>query len=178
MMNKLSLGISVVAILLTGYLFFRMYPTHNDLVYVDVNKVIAEYKAMKDARAAYEIKAKELDTDLDSLFSAFERELKLYEQERTKMSKKEIELKEELLRNRQLQLSKIQDATDKKKKEEEKTLTQTVYNDINDYIEEYGKEHNYKIILGATGGGNILYAEKAIEITDKILEGLNKEYKK
>ncbi len=31
-------------------------------------------------------------------------------------------------------------------------------------------------MLGATGQGNLLYADQAYNITDEIIEGLNKEY--
>jgi outer membrane protein len=65
-----------------------------------------------------------------------------------------------------------------KAKEEEQKMTQTVLNEVNDYLKEYGEKHNYTFILGATGVGNIVYAKKSRDITEEILNGLNKLYKK
>jgi outer membrane protein len=92
------------------------------------------------------------------------------------MSKKEIELKEELLRNKQQQLSQYQEAMKRKAAEEDQLMTQTVMNDINAYLEDYGKEAGFTYILGAAGG-NIVYAEDAQNITEQVLNGLNTEYK-
>ena len=63
------------------------------------------------------------------------------------MTKKEISLKQELLNNKQQQISSYQQAIQKQIQEEDKKATQTVINDINDYVKEYGKKKGYKIIL-------------------------------
>ena len=92
------------------------------------------------------------------------------------MTKKEISLKQELLNNKQQQISSYQQAIQKQIQEEDKKATQTVINDINDYVKEYGKKKGYKIIFGASGSGNIMYADEGTDLTEKILEGLNNEF--
>jgi outer membrane protein len=136
-----------------------------------------KYEGMKDARVEFEKKSKVWQANSDTLVKQWENELKNYEKERSSMSAKEKQLKEELLRSRQQQIENYRKATENKAREEEQKLTQTVLNTVNDYITEYGKKHGYKYILGANGSGNILYAAKKNEITEIILEGLNKEYK-
>ena len=89
-----------------------------------------------------------------------------------------LKLKQELLGNKQQQINGYQEAIQKKIQEEDKKVTQTVINDINDYIKEYGKNHGYKIIFGASGGGNIMYADESTDLTEEILKGLNEEYVK
>ena len=92
------------------------------------------------------------------------------------MTKKEISLKQELLNNKQQQISSYQQVIQKQIQEEDKKATQTVINDINDYVKEYGKKKGYKIIFGASGSGNIMYADERTDLTEKILEGLNNEF--
>lgn len=92
------------------------------------------------------------------------------------MSKKELSLKQELLSNKQQQLNNYQQAIQKQIQEEDKKVTQTVINNINDYVKEYGKSHNYKIILGASGSGNFMYADPMTDLTETILLGLNEEF--
>jgi len=94
------------------------------------------------------------------------------------MTPKELKLKQELLGNKQQQINGYQEAIQKKIQEEDKKVTQTVINDINDYIKEYGKSHSYKIIFGASGGGNIMYADESTDLTEEVLKGLNAEYGK
>lgn len=49
---------------------------------------------------------------------------------------------------------------------------------INAAIQAYGKEKGYSIILGATSSGNILYAEDADDLTERIIDKMNAGYKK
>lgn len=174
-MNKLSFWAAVIAIVISISTFLFVNPSSKQ-VYVDVNKLIDGYKRTKVVRADFEIKAKTLNANVDSLMGDWQNELKIYEKERSKMSTKELELKQELLGNKQQQINNYQQAVQKQIQEEDKKATQTIVNDINDYVKEYGKKHKYTIILGASGSGNIMYASEGADLTDDILKGLNKEF--
>jgi len=174
-MKKLPIVIAALAILISAFTFYKTQQS-SELVYVDVNKLLEGYKRTKIVRAEFEIKAKTLTANVDSLVTDWQKELKTYEKERSKMTKKEIELKQQILGNKQQQVNNYQQAIQKQIQEEDKKVTQTVINDINDYVTEYGKKHNYKIIFGASGGGNIMYAAETTDLTETILEGLNKEF--
>lgn len=174
-MNKLALPLSLIAIAASIFLFFYFQSSSN-LVYVDVNKLLDGYKRTKIVKAQFEEKAKTLNANVDSLMTDWQNELKAYEKERSKMTKKELELKQQLLGNKQQQINNYQQAIQKQIQEEDKKSTQTVINDINDYIKEYGKKHNHKIIFGASGGGNIMYADDATDLTQDVLNGLNGEF--
>lgn len=174
-MKKLALPLAFLAVLLSlsSICYFK---SSSELVYVDVNKLLDGYKRTKIVKAQFEEKAKTLNANVDSLMTDWQNELKSYEKERSKMSKKELELKQELLGNKQQQINNYQQAIQKQIQEEDKKSTQTVINDINDYIKEYGKKNNHKIIFGASGGGNIMYADDATDLTEDVLKGLNAEF--
>jgi outer membrane protein len=165
-------------VLLAGLLGLGTYQLlkKEKTVFVDIGKLMQEYKGMKDARAGYEKKAAQWQANADTLIAQWQNELKSYEKERSRMSKKEQELKEELLRNKQQQINQYQEAIKMKARDEDQALTQNVVNAINDYIKEYGKSKGYTFILGANGSGNIAYADESRDITKEIIEGLNKQY--
>lgn len=174
-MKKIALPLAFIAVLLS-LSSICYFSSSDDLVYVDVNKLLEGYKRTKLVRADFEAKAKTLNANVDSLIASWQNELKIYEKERSKMSSKELELKQELLGNKQHQINNYQQVIQKQIQEEDKKSTQTVVNDINDYIKEYGKKQGYKIIFGASGGGNIMYADDATDLTQDILKGLNAEF--
>lgn len=174
-MNKLALPLSLIAIAISVFAIFQLQSSTAQ-VYVDVNKLLDGYSRTKIVKAEFEAKAKTLNANVDSLMTDWQKELKIYEKERSSMTKKELELKQELLGNKQQQINNYQQAIQKQIQEEDKKSTQTVINDINDYVKEYGKKHKYKIIFGASGGGNIMYADDVADLTQKILEGLNAEF--
>ncbi|AXP80687.1 periplasmic chaperone [Mariniflexile rhizosphaerae] len=174
-MNKLALPLSLIAIAASIFSFFYLNSS-SELVYVDVNKLLDGYQRTKIVKAQFEEKAKTLNANVDSLMVDWQNEIKSYEKERSTMSKKELELKQQLLGNKQQQINNYQQAIQKQIQEEDKKSTQTVINDINDYIKEYGKKHKYKIIFGASGGGNIMYADEVTDLTQEVLKGLNAEF--
>ena len=55
-------------------------------------------------------------------------------------------------------------------------MTQGVLNQVNAFVEKYGKSHGYAMIFGTSNTGNILYADTIYDLTDTILAGLNKDY--
>lgn len=174
-MTKFSFPLSVLAIVFSLFTFFY-FKSSLKLVYVDVNKLVEGYKRTKTVRAEFEAKAKSLNANVDSLMTDWQKELKSYEKERSRMSKKELKLKQELLGNKQQQINNYQQAIQKQIQEEDQKATQTVINDINDFVKEYGKTNGYDIIFGASGTGNIMYANEGTDLTAKVLEGLNAEF--
>ncbi len=174
-MNKITLSISILAILLSILTFYST--KSSELVYVDVNKLIDGYDRTKIEKAKFEEKAKLLQSNVDSLISNWQQEIMNYEKERSSMTPKELELKQEILSNKQQQINNYQHAIQQQIQEEDQKATQTVVNDINNFVKEFGKKNSYKIIFGATGGGSIMYADDSSDLTEIILEGLNKEYK-
>lgn len=177
-MKKLNLMLPWIAIagIIVTWIFF-MGRTMK-VVYVDNGVLMTKYEGMKDARKEYEKKAAVWQANADTLVSEWEKELKSYEKERSRMSAKERELKEQLLGNKQQQITQYREAVQMKAREEEQKMTQTVLNEVNEYITQYGKRNRYSFILGATGMGNIVYANKSKDITEKILKGLNEVYNK
>ncbi len=174
-MNKLALPIAFLALIAAvGSFFFLQSST--ELVYVDVNKLLEGYNRTKVVKAEFDKKAKTMQANVDSLLSNWQKELKLYEKERSGMSKKELELKQQLLSNKQQQINNYQQAVQKQLQEEDKKVTQTVINDINDFVKEYGKKKGYKVIFGATGSGTIMYGEASADLTDEVLTQLNTEF--
>ncbi|MEW7280545.1 OmpH family outer membrane protein [Aquimarina sp. 2201CG1-2-11] len=174
-MNKVTILLSTIAIAFSIFSFIN-FKHSSAQVYVDVNQLIDGYTRTKVEREAFQKKANTLKANVDSLITNWQSELKAYEKERTSLSKKEVALKKELLANKQQQINNYQQAIQKQIQEEDQKMTQTVVNDINDYIKEYGKENGYKIILGASGSGNIMFADETADLTTEVLDGLNTEY--
>lgn len=174
-------GISAIVIVLVfavGYLFYAQNAQKEDVVYIDVNVLMADYEGMKDAKKEFEAKSKIWQANVDSLISDFQNELKVYEKERSGMTKKENELKQELLRNKQQQVGNYQQAIQRQSEEEDAKLSGEVVNEVNAYIKAYGENHHYKIIIGANSSGNVLYAQEGVDITQDVLKGLNEAYVK
>jgi outer membrane protein len=55
--------------------------------------------------------------------------------------------------------------------------TSDIWKRINEYVSDYGKEHGYSFIFGASGNGNLMYAGEANDVTDQVIVYINDRYK-
>ena len=59
---------------------------------------------------------------------------------------------------------------------EQEKYNKALHDSIDHFLAVYNKDKKYSIILSKSGD-NLLYADKAYDITDEIIAGLNKAYK-
>lgn len=175
MLQRILLGLGVLNLLFVIFLtvlFFR----HQQTVYVDSAKLMNGYKGMQDARAAYQQKAGAWKANIDTLASEVQKQIFAYEKESPRMSAKERQLSQELIRTKQKQFADYQQAMNSQAQQEDAKMTSEVVTQVNAYLKKYGEANGYKVILAATEYGNIAYADESLDITEKVLEGLNREY--
>jgi outer membrane protein len=176
MLQRISLGIGVISLLAIISLSVYVFSTPQKLVYVDSAKLVNEYEGMKTARAAYQQKATSWKANIDTLTAEVQKQIFAYEKEVSKMTAKEKQLSQELIRTKQKQLMDYQQAMNTQAQQEDQKMTGDVLTQINAYLKKYGKAKGYKIVMAATEYGNIAYADEGLDITADVLVGLNKEY--
>ena len=93
----------------------------------------------------------------------------------TTAKKKEMQ---DMLSARNQEINNFKQANIRKMDEMRQNKMKSNIEKINVYMAEYGKKHHYTIIFGTTAGGNIVYADnRAIDITEDIVKGLNERYR-
>lgn len=56
-------------------------------------------------------------------------------------------------------------------------LEQQIWNQLNQYLYQFGEAQEHSIILGAQGNGNVIYMENPVDITDAAIEFVNLKYR-
>lgn len=100
-----------------------------------------------------------------------------YEKGQATMTIKERQLSQELIKSKQQQLNQYQQAINAQAQQEDQKMTSDIIAQVNAYLKKYGEQKGYTIIFAATDYGNIAYANDKLNVTDDVLEGLNKEFK-
>ncbi|MCK6648971.1 MAG: OmpH family outer membrane protein [Bacteroidia bacterium] len=54
--------------------------------------------------------------------------------------------------------------------------SQQIWKQINQYVSDYGKEHGYSMIYGASGDGTLMYADEKYDITKDLILFVNEKY--
>lgn len=173
--NKINLAVGVINLLVLIFISYVVF-FQQKVVYVDSAKLLNDYKGMQDARAAYQQKAVTWKANIDTLTNEVKQQIFQYEKESPKMTAKERQLSQELIRTKQNQLAQYQNALNTQAQQEDQKMTGEVVSQINAYLKKYGEAKGYRIILAATEYGNLAYADETLDITEEVLEGLNKEY--
>ncbi len=175
-MQRITIIISLVSLLgvigIAIYLSFYQVP----LVYVDSAKLVNGYKGMQTARQAYQQKMAQWKANVDTLTSEIKQEIFNYEKEAAKMTAKERQLSQQLIKTKQDQLNQYQQALSAQAQQEDAEMTRQVLAEVNAFLKKYGKANRHRIILAATEYGNIAYADDPLDITDDVLEKLNAQY--
>lgn len=149
------------------------------IAYVEIDTLLTKYnywndlnemmvKKEENIRATLNEKGRELESEAkefqrkleNNAFATRERA----EQENARLVKKQQDLQE--LQNR---------LTNELAAENQKNSLQ-LRDSINSFLKIYNKEKGYSLILSNTGFDNLLYADPAYNITNEIVEGLNKRY--
>ncbi|GGG59601.1 OmpH family outer membrane protein [Hymenobacter glacieicola] len=137
------------SIFLAGILSSCFACSSNKIGYINPTKILQQYHGASPRQVEFKAKAQEWQARFDSL--------------RTEQAPAE-------------QLAQYQAAIQQRAATEEARLNQQVLQEVNAYIKQYGREHSYHLILGATEQGNLVYAAEGADLTDDIITGLNTQY--
>jgi len=148
------------------------------IVYVESGKMLDGYQGMKDARKAFEAKAKGWERQNQTLVNSFRTAVEQYQKTAASLTPEQRAAAEQKLQAQQQQGAVEQQKIQAQAQEAEAKLTQTVLESVNKKVEAYGKAHGYKMILIAAPSGTIAYGEKGLDITAPVLAYLNAEYRK
>ena len=147
----------------------------NRIAFIRSAVVLDKYKAMDEAKDLYQKKVEQWKVNYDSLEFNYNKSLQKFNAS-SGLSKKEMDNYSENLKRQEDIAEKYAKTIEEKANQENEKLTQGVLNQVNDFVKSYAKQNGYDIVLGVTLSGNILYGSDAMDITDKIIDGLNKEF--
>ena len=148
------------------------------LAYVESGKMLDGYQGMKDARKAFESKARGWEKQNQSMLASFKANVEGYQKQAPTLSAEQRAATEQKLQEQQQQVARQQQQLQAQAQQEEGKLTQSVLESVNKKVEAYGKAHGYKLILIAAPSGTIAYGEKNLDITAPVLAYLNANYRR
>ena len=147
------------------------------LAYVESGKMLDGYQGMKDARRAFEGKARGWEKQNQTMLAGFKANVEAYQKQAPTLTAEQRAATEQKLQEQQQQVAQQQQMLQQQAQQEEAKLTQTVLASVNKKVEAYGKAHGYKLILIAAPSGTIAYGEKNLDITTPVLAYLNAGYR-
>ena len=202
MMKRIPLilsAISVVAVILFYVLYFtdktddeisagqsdkeaaaQMDISPNAIAYINIDTVVNNYDFYFDLKQKFEKKYKTSEAELSSKEKAYKKEVEDYQYkiQRGLVTRSEAQKLEQQILNEQQNLLRLQEDLRLELAEEEQVMLRQVLNAIMVYLEELQSEYKYQFVFGTTAiGGNVLYADRNLDITRQVIRGLNEKYR-
>jgi outer membrane protein len=152
--------------------------TSSGIAYVNIDTVIFKFEMFKDKRDLLVEKQKSSENELTAKGQAYERGVLDYQNKVQKglVTRATAQEMEQSLMQQQQALVELRDQLSYALAEEEQVMNRQVLEYITTYLDSVKGEYNYQYILGKSFGGQILYADDALDITADIVAGLNKRY--
>lgn len=168
--------ISVASILIAAaFSYLIISKSGPNIAHVENARVMAEYIAVKEASEEYNKRVEQWDANLDTLKSEIDRELLALNYENG-LSIDEKNRRYELIEQKKRNYFQYKEAIEEKKVTENQRIYESLMNQIDSYLLEFGEKSQFDFILGISGEGNLLYARKSSNITEEIIQGLNEKY--
>ncbi len=152
--------------------------TSGDIAYFNIDSLVSRYDMYTDLRATYEEKAKKAENELTSKGRSLENNLRDYQEKIQKglVTRSQAQTMEENLNKQQQTFVEHRDKVMAEMAEEEQVMLNRIHYSITQYLKEFNADYRFKMIVSSTGAGPVLNADPSLDLTEVLLEGLNKKY--
>ncbi len=148
------------------------------IAYVEVDSIMTQYKYCKEYTLILEKKSQNIQNTLNKKGSELQTAVTKFQQDiqNNRYTQQQAEQVQANLQRQQAELQALQQKLSMEFQTETETFNKALRDSIQHYLTAYNKDMHYSLIL-TKQGDNILYADKAYDITREIVAGLNKAYK-
>src|SRR5690554_5666917 len=144
--------------------------------YIDTERLMKEYQEFKDFESKFKSMSERMQSELD-------RDMKKFQNDVLDLQKNAQSKGMEWAQNRQAELERRQQTLAQKEQnfmrkfqEESAVERDSMISEMKDFIKDYGKKNGYDYIYGTGDAASVLYAKEEYDLTEEILNLLNKQY--
>jgi outer membrane protein len=152
-------------------------PGKVSIVYINEDSLLENYAYFKELAANLESKRKNLETDYTSKAQGLQTEISNFQRNAGNMTMSQARAVEEDLVRKQQNLMRYQETLAQDMMKEETDVNQKLYQKVTEYVSGYARENGYTVVLNYKPGSVLLYGHKGMDVTGKVVDGLNKAYK-
>lgn len=149
------------------------------IAYVEVDSLMTQYTFAKDYTVTLEKKSNNARNTLNQKGNALQAAVNNFQQKLNNngfQSREQAEGVQAAIQRQQSDLQQLQARLENELASETAKFNQALRDSLNNFLEAYNKDKKYDLIL-SKAGDNILFASKKFDITQDVINGLNKRYK-
>ena len=139
--------------------------------------LVESYHGIEEARKVFGAKKERWRMGLDTLQQDFHYAVKALDSDRSSLSNSEQRKRQERIQDKEKMIVRYTQNVELEMRREEEQLQAEVLDLVNNVVKSYAEENGYDVVLGATIEGSILHSVDALDITDELIEAMNRNYK-
>ena len=139
------------------------------IAYVEIDSLATAYTYCIDGQKELQAKQQSYRSQLDAKANSL--------QNGSFSSQSEAENEQKKIQRQQQQLQQFQEKIEGEMASAAEQYQKVLRDSLASFIKDFNKDGRYSMILSKSGD-NILYADKSLDITKAVIDGLNKRYKK
>lgn len=153
-------------------------PAELKIAYVEVDSIMTQYTFAKEYSKILEKKSQNIQNTLAQKGQALQSAAANFQQkvQQNAYTREQAEAIQAGLQKQNNDLQGLQQRLGNELQEETNKYNKALHDSIAHYLAVYNKDKKYSIIFSKSGD-NLLYADKAYDITNEVIAGLNKAYK-
>ena len=153
-------------------------PTSMKIAYVEVDSIMSQYKFCKDYSLILQKKGQNIQSPLASKQQALQAAAANFQQkvQQNAYTREQAEAIQAGLQKQSADLQGLNQRLSNEFQVETEKYNAALRDSLRHFLNEYNKDKKYSLIL-SKAGDNLLYADKAFDITNDVVAGLNKAYK-
>lgn len=152
--------------------------TNLKIAFIEVDSIMSQYKFCKDYSQILEKKSQNIQNTVNAKGRSLQAAATKFQQDiqSNKYTQQQAEAVQAGLQKQDADLRALQQRLGSEFQAETEKFNKALRDSIQHFLAAYNKDKKYSIIL-SKAGDNILYADKAYDITNEVISGLNKAYK-
>ena len=150
-----------------------------NIVYVNTDSLLTKYDYYRDVTKGLDQQEFKLQNDLAGKERSLQNEAAFFQQKAQQggMTEEQAQTTYAQLQKKGADLQKAGQMEAQKLMADRSKKTEELLLKIQSFLKEFNKENPYEMVIGYSKGGGVLYANEKLDITAKVIDGLNKEYK-
>lgn len=152
--------------------------TEQKIAYVDIDSIMSQYTYWKDVTKLMKEKEANIQKTLGGKQQALQQAAANFQQnvQANKYTQEQAQQIQAGIQRQAQDADALQQRLGSEYQNEVAKYNKALSDSVHNYLREYNKDKKYAMIL-AKSGDNILYADKAYDVTNEVVKGLNKSYK-
>lgn len=154
--------------------------TTSSVAVVDIDTLADKCNYCKDGQKALEAKKNALTKQFNAKTQSLQNAVINFQKKAQAgqfTSQQEAQKQQAALQKQQQDLQVFQERIERDFAKAQQEYQDKLRKDLNTFLKEYNKDGRFKVIIRKSGD-NVLYTDPSVDITNDVIEGLNKSYKK